>query len=161
MSEKHETKLRRVKELVELMKENDLVELEIEDGDSKISLKRPQPGTPTITQIPMAQPPAATPGPTPTVHTADVEAPAKEQQQDLTEIKSPIVGTFYSAPSPDSQSYVEVGSQVNPDTVVCIVEAMKVMNEIKAETHGTIVKILCETGEAIEYGQALFKVKGD
>ena len=140
MSEKHETKLRRVKELVELMKENDLVELEIADGDSKISLKRPQPGAPTITQIPMAQSPAATPGPTPSVHAADVEAPAKGEQQDLT---------------------VEVGSQVNPDTVVCIVEAMKVMNEIKAETYGTIVKILCETGEAVEYGQVLFKVKGD
>ena len=161
MSEKHETKLRRVKELVELMKENDLVELEIADGDSKILLKRPQPGAPTITQIPMAQSPAATPVATPTVHAADVEAPAKGQQQDLTEIKSPIVGTFYSAPSPDSQPYVEVGSQVNSDTVVCIVEAMKVMNEIKAETYGTIVKILCETGEAVEYGQVLFKVKGD
>jgi len=161
MSEKHETKLRRVKELVELMKENDLVELEIADGDSKISLKRPQPGAPTITQIPMAQSPAATPVATPTLHAADIEAPAKEQQQDLTEIKSPIVGTFYSAPSPDSQPYAEVGSQVNPDTVVCIVEAMKVMNEIKAETYGTIVEILCETGEAVEYGQVLFKVKGD
>ena len=161
MSEKHETKLRRVKELVELMKENDLVELEIADGDSKILLKRPQPGAPTITQIPMAQSPTATPVATPTVHAADVEAQAKEQQQDLTEIKSPIVGTFYSAPSPDSQPYVEVGSQVNPDTVVCIVEAMKVMNEIKAEACGTIVKILCETGEAVEYGQVLFKVKGD
>jgi acetyl-CoA carboxylase biotin carboxyl carrier protein len=161
MSEKHEKKLRRVKELIELMKENDLVELEIADGDSKILLKRPQPGAPTITQIPMAQTPTETPSQTPTMHTADVEAPAKGQQQDLTEINSPIVGTFYSAPSPDSQPYVEVGSQVNPDTIVCIVEAMKVMNEIKAETHGTIVKILCETGEAVEYGQALFKIEGD
>jgi acetyl-CoA carboxylase biotin carboxyl carrier protein len=79
----------------------------------------------------------------------------------LTEIKSPIVGTFYSSPSPDSQSYVTIGSEVRPETVVCIVEAMKVMNEIKAETHGTIVETLCETGEAVEYGQVLFRVKRD
>ncbi len=158
MSEKHETKLQRVKELIKLMKENDLVELEIEDGDSKILLKRPQPGEPNITHIPLA---AVAPVAPPAVGAEEIQSRAQEQQQDLTEIKSPIVGTFYSSPSPDSQSYVAIGSEVGPETVVCIVEAMKVMNEIKAETHGTIVEILCETGEAIEYGQVLFRVKSD
>ena len=76
-------------------------------------------------------------------------------------ITSPLVGTFYAAPSPESDLYVEVGSQVEPQTVICIVEAMKVMNEIKAETSGTIAEILVETGQAVEYGQVLFKVKPD
>lgn len=160
MSEKEEMKLRRVKELVELMKENDLVELEIVDGDSKILLKRPQPVGPTITQI-SPLPVSATIPVIPVEQPAHTQTPADEQDKGLAEIKSPIVGTFYSAPSPDSQPYVNIGSRVNPDTVVCVVEAMKVMNEIKAETSGTIVEILCETGEAVEYGQVLFKVKPD
>jgi acetyl-CoA carboxylase biotin carboxyl carrier protein len=79
----------------------------------------------------------------------------------LVVIKSPIVGTFYATPSPDSDPFVEVGSQVDAQTVVCIVEAMKVMNEIKAETSGTIAEILVSNGQAVEYGQALFKVKPD
>ena len=75
------------------------------------------------------------------------------------EIKSPIVGTFYEAPSPDSDPYVEAGAHVDPQTVVCIIEAMKVMNEIRAEVSGTIVERLVKTGQAVEYGQALFRVK--
>ncbi|MFB0525064.1 MAG: acetyl-CoA carboxylase biotin carboxyl carrier protein, partial [Phycisphaerae bacterium] len=85
--------------------------------------------------------------------------PTKEEE--LVEIKSPIVGTFYATPSPDSEPYVEVGSHVEPQTVVCIVEAMKVMNEIKAETRGTIVEILVTNGQAAEYGQVLFRVRPD
>ena len=85
-------------------------------------------------------------------------APATE---DLVEIKSPIVGTFYATPSPDSESYVEVGSAVGSQTVVCIIEAMKVMNEIKADTNGTIADILVTNGQAVEYGQVLFKVRPD
>ena len=77
------------------------------------------------------------------------------------EIKSPIVGTFYATPSPDSEPYVDIGTEVSPQTVVCIIEAMKVMNEIKAETTGTIVKILVTNGQAVEYGQVLFKVRPD
>ena len=77
------------------------------------------------------------------------------------DVKSPIVGTFYATPSPDSESYVEVGSTVEPQTVVCIIEAMKVMNEIKAETSGTIAEILVTNGQAVEYGQVLFRIKPD
>ncbi len=161
MAEKDDTSLRKVRQLVELMKENDLVELEIVEGDSKILLKRPQPAAPSITQIPMVMPAAGAPATTPAAQEVGFQGVAEGREQDLTEIKSPIVGTFYSAPSPDSKPYVEVGSEVRPDTVVCVVEAMKVMNEIKAETGGTIVEILCQTGEAVEYGQVLFKVRAD
>jgi len=160
MSEKEEAKLRRIKELIELMKANDLVELEIADGDSKILLKRPQPAGPTITQISPLPASAATPG-IAVEQPAQAQTPAGKQDEGVAGIKSPIVGTFYSAPSPDSQPYVDIGSRVSEETVVCIVEAMKVMNEIKAETSGTIVEILCETGEAVEYGQVLFKIKTD
>jgi len=80
-------------------------------------------------------------------------------EEDLVEIKSPIVGTFYATPSPDSEPCVDIDSEVSPQTVVCIIEAMKVMNEIKAETSGTIVSILVTNGQAVEYGQVLFKVR--
>ena len=160
MSGKEKTKLQKIKELVELMRDNDLVELEIVDGDDKILLKRPQPAGP-ITQIPMVAPAAAAPAPAPAAQDAEVQGGAEGKEQGLAEIKSPIVGTFYSAPSPDSKPYLTIGSKVKPDTIICIVEAMKVMNEIKAETSGTIVEILCKTGEAVEYGQVLFKVKPD
>ena len=151
--EKEEAYLQKVKDLVELMKENNLIEVEIINGADKILLKRPAPALPTVTQIPMAQVPMAVP-------VGQLQTPmADEEEDNLVEIKSPMVGTFYSAPSPDSEPYASVGLKVNVDTVVCMIEAMKVMNEIKAETTGTIVKILCEAGQAIEYGQVLFKVK--
>jgi acetyl-CoA carboxylase biotin carboxyl carrier protein len=155
MAEKNQMDLQKVKELIDLMVANDLVEVEIADGHNKILLKRPQPDKHIVTHLPAVEP-AATQEKT--------EAQAKQQQEEdetLVEIASPIVGTFYASPGPDSEHFVTVGSQVGPDTVVCIVEAMKVMNEIKAETSGTIVKILCKAGQAVEYGQVLFKVKPD
>ena len=148
--------LQKIKELIELMKANELVELEIVDGANKILLKRPQPVVSTIAQIPV--PVAAQPQP---VAGPAEQTPQAEEETELVEIKSPIVGTFYSAPSPDSKHFVTIGTRVEPDTVICIVEAMKVMNEIKAEISGTIVEILCETGQAVEYGQPLFKVEPD
>ena len=162
MAEKKNNDLKKIKELIEIMKENDLVEIEIRHGDDKISLKRSQ-----------AQPEARTPMVVPGISTVpagpgasqapSAEADASQLQPvgNLVEIKSPIVGTFYSAPSPDSDPYVELGSQIEPQTVVCMVEAMKVMNEIKAETSGTIAEIVIENGQAVEYGQVLFKVKPD
>jgi len=89
------------------------------------------------------------------------QAASAGADEDLAEIKSPIVGTLYATPSPDSENYVEVGSRVEPQTVVCIIEAMKVMNEIKAEISGTIREILVSNGQAVEYGQVLFRVKAD
>lgn len=156
--------LQKINELIEIMKENDLVEVEIKHNDDKIFLKRYQPQQPAITAMPLVGPStSAVPAGTGAVQTPLAEAPTTDQEQkdDLVVIKSPIVGTFYAAPSPDSEQFVEVGSQVEPQTVVCIVEAMKVMNEIKAETSGTIAEILVSNGQAVEYGQELFKVKPD
>ena len=144
--------LKKVKELIDIMKENDLVELEVVDGDSKVHLKGPQAAVPVMTPMPM---PAV-----PTAPVAAASAEAAEAVDDgLIEIKSPIVGTFYPAPTPESDPYVKVGDQVNADTIVCIIEAMKVMNEIKAEAGGVIAEVCCKDGEAIEFGQVLFKVR--
>jgi len=159
--------LQKITELIEIMKENDLVEVEIKHGDDRISLKRCQPQPPlggAVTAVPMVgQNISAIPAGANAAQTSPAEAAIRGQGQEdnLVVIKSPIVGTFYATPSPDSDPFVEVGSQVNPQTVVCIVEAMKVMNEIKAETSGTIAEILVSNGQAVEYGQVLFKVKPD
>jgi acetyl-CoA carboxylase biotin carboxyl carrier protein len=154
---------KRIKELIEIMKQNDLLELEVKHGDDKILLKRwpPQPALgPAV--VPVVGPgiPTAPAGQNAAQNSATESSPTAPQlQQDLVEIKSPIVGTFYDKPSPDSESYVELDSHVSPQTVVCIVEAMKVMNEIKAENEGTIVEVLVTNGQAVEYGQVLFRVK--
>lgn len=139
--------LKKVKELIDVMKENDLVELEVVDGDSKIHLKRPGAAAPVMAQVPAA---------VPTV--ANEPAPAAEVDN-LIKVTSPIVGTFYRAANPDSEPYAKVGDKISADTVVCIVEAMKVMNEIKAEASGTVVEVLCKDGQAIEFGQVLFKLR--
>ena len=163
MSDKDKQKghidIENVKKLIQLMKENDLIELEVASGQDKVMLKRPAPAQPTLTHIPLpVAHHAVTPAPA-----AQPAAEAAEQGETpgIVDIASPIVGTFYAAPSPDAEAYVEVGSIVTDDTVVCIVEAMKVMNEIKAETTGTIVEVLCQAGQAVEYGQVLFRVKSD
>ena len=145
--------LKKVKDVIELMKENDLVEVELVDGESKIHLKRP--GAGMVMQSPMMQMAM------PAVGAAGGAASAAPAAADagLTEIKSPIVGTFYQASSPDAEPYAKVGGRVEADTVVCIIEAMKVMNEIKAETSGTIVEVCCKDGQSVEYGQTLFRVR--
>ncbi|MHC4508047.1 MAG: acetyl-CoA carboxylase biotin carboxyl carrier protein [Planctomycetota bacterium] len=151
--------LKKIKQLIEIMKENGLVEIEIKHDDDKIVLKRAQPQQ-AFAGVPMMMPESG-PGPAGSGVPRVSDEPAAAPQEELVEITSPIVGTFYATPSPDSESYVEVGSTVNPHTVVCIIEAMKVMNEIKAETDGTIVEILVTNGQAVEYGQVLFRVKPD
>ncbi len=149
----------RIKKLVDMMVTNDLVELSLRDGDVEVNLRRPTPvaeimpvvnGVPTMVQ----SVPAAAPAP------ASEDSTEKEDSK-LTPISSPMVGSFYAAPDPESAPFVQVGSRVNGDTVVCIVEAMKVFNEIKAEMSGTIEKILVKNGEAVEYGQPLFSVRCD
>jgi len=159
--------LKKIKEIIEIMKENELLEVEIKHGDDKIFLKRHQPQSDVggaVSAIPTMRPePGAAPA-----HPGGTEAliqtytsQADTGAEDLVEIKSPIVGTFYATPSPDSEHYVEVGTTVTPQTVVCIIEAMKVMNEIKAENSGTIAEILVTNGQAVEFGQVLFKLKPD
>jgi len=156
--------VQKIRELIAIMKENDLVKIDIKHGDDQISLRRakpPQPGAvaaPFIASLPGALPGAhMMPG---QIAAAESSQPAQPEEE-LLEIKSPIVGTFYEAPSPDSDPYVEAGTHVTAQTVVCIIEAMKVMNEIKAEVTGTVVKRCVTNGQAIEYGQALFKIRPD
>ncbi len=155
MAEK-DADVQKIKDLIKIMKENDLVKIDIKHGDDRISLRRAEPPQPTtvaspiIASLPTGMAPAAA------VDAQPVPTPVRD---DLLEIKSPIVGTFYEAPSPDSDPYVETGVHVGPQTVVCIIEAMKVMNEIKAELSGTIVEKRVANGQAVEYGQVLFKVK--
>ncbi len=151
MPENKDADLNKIKELIEIMKENDLIEVEIIDGENKICLKRPSPVQSVVAAAPMAAPTAAPSTPQ--------DAPQTEVDDGLIDIPSPLVGTFYRAASPDSDSYIEISSSVSPDSVVCIIEAMKVMNEIKAEVSGTIEKIMVENGQAVEFGQVLFKVR--
>jgi acetyl-CoA carboxylase biotin carboxyl carrier protein len=159
--------LQKIKELIEIMKRNGLAEVEIKHGDDKIFLKRSEPQPTlggTVTAGPTTEPSvSAAPAHPNETQTSAAEAPPSDTQPQkaLVEIKSPLVGTFYATPSPDSEPYVEVGSHVDAQAVVCIVEAMKVMNEIKTETSGTIVEILVTNGQAIEYGQVLFRIKPD
>ena len=164
MSEK-DADLRKIKELIKIMKDNDLVEVEIRHDEDKIFLKRAQPQAPTggtITAVPfITGPHGAAHVISDAQHLQAGTAGADKQQEGLEPIKSPMVGTFYEAPSPDSEPYVEVGTHVNPQSVVCIIEAMKVMNEIKAEVSGTVVSVLAKNGQAVEFGQPLFKVKPD
>jgi acetyl-CoA carboxylase biotin carboxyl carrier protein len=163
MAEK-DADVQRIRELIEIMRENDLVEIDIKHGDDQLSLRRAQPAQvvpfsgPIMAPMPagLPQPPAAEGQATPTAPAA-----ASQPQENLLEIKSPIVGTFYEAPSPDSDPYVEVGSRIDPQSVVCIIEAMKVMNEIKAEISGTVLERRVSNGQAVEYGQVLFKVRPD
>jgi acetyl-CoA carboxylase biotin carboxyl carrier protein len=147
-------KIEEIKQLVELMVENDLTELNITDGDAKVTLKRGPEGVPVVTSIAPVAAVAAAGAP------GEGAAPAEAEVDDgLNEIRCPMVGTFYAAASPDSDSFVSVGDTVTEDTVVCVVEAMKVMNEIKAECAGTITEICATNAQPMEFGQVLFRVK--
>lgn len=154
--------LKDIKAIIDLMKKNSVSEFELEKQEFKIRLKRgmggnivtgEEGGQQVIAYAPM---PAALPAVAPAAPAA--AAPAAPVSTDA-DIKSPMIGTFYRSPSPDSASYVEVGAEVGPDTVVCIIEAMKVMNEIKAEARGVITQILIENAKPVEFGQPLFKIR--
>lgn len=151
--------LKDIKAIIDLMKKNSITEFELEEKDSKLRLKRglnggspvPQQADESLSMIPV-------PMPVVTSVAAAPSAPAVVNTGEI-EIKSPMIGTFYRAPSPESAPYVDVGSEVNGETVVAIIEAMKVMNEIKAEVKGVITQILVESGKPVEFGQPLFKVR--
>ena len=153
--------LKEIKSIIDLMKKNSLSEFELEEKDFKIKLKRPIVGAsgPAVTPVddpeltayaPLSRssPSASASGPATATNTANDA-----------EIKSPMIGTFYRTPSPDAANYAEVGTEVGPDTVVCIIEAMKVMNEIKAEARGVITAVLAENAKPVEFGQPLFKIR--
>jgi len=150
--------LKAIKQVIDLMKRSELTEFELEEEGFKLRLSRKNGEVaPQIIQAaPPAQAPAAAPAPA-TPAPAPEAAPAEEKGVEY--ITSPMVGTFYRAPSPDSAPFTDVGAKVTADSVVCIIEAMKVMNEIQSEIAGTVAEVLVENGEAVEYGQPLFKVK--
>ncbi|MCK6438827.1 MAG: acetyl-CoA carboxylase biotin carboxyl carrier protein [Planctomycetes bacterium] len=146
-----------IKELIDLMNANDLLELEVVEEGTKIRLKKMYDGGTKIMPMPMPAAPAAAPAAGAAPASGTPAAPATKAGAHV--IKSPMVGTFYRSASPDSAPYVDVGDPVKPESVVCILEAMKVFNEIRAEMEGRIVQILVENGEAVEYGQPLFAVE--
>lgn len=154
--------LKTLKQLITLMKDNDLSELDLQDGQEKVKLKRgPDDSGVLYAPTPGVVP---TPGNIPTQVGASASAAgageaSANKDDGLIKITSPMVGTFYTAASPDLPPYVNVGDQVGQETVVCMVEAMKVFNEIKAETVGRIEKVLVSSGQAVEFGQPLFLVK--
>ena len=145
--------LKDIKAIIDLMRKNSISEFELERQDFKIRLKRGTNGGPI--QVPYDELPAVPVPVAPAPGAAPAPTPASTDQ----DIKSPMIGTFYRAPSPKSGPYVEIGTEVNPETVVCIIEAMKVMNEIKAECKGVITQIMAENSKPVEFGQPLFKIK--
>ena len=150
--------LKDIKAIIDLMKKNAVSEFEMEKEGFKIRLKRNGSGSPVVQyedapQIIYAPQSVASSGGAP-----QLAAPAPAASPGV-EIKSPMIGTFYLSPSPESAAYVDVGSEVGPETVVCIIEAMKVMNEIKAEVKGVITEILVDNAKPVEFGQPMFKVR--
>lgn len=146
--------IRKLKELVKLMVENDLSELDLRDQEEKVTVRRGRNGPEVVyPQAYAPPPPAAAQAP------ASGASPASASDDGLVAIESPMVGTFYSAPNPDSPAFVSVGGSVSDGSVICIVEAMKVFNEIKAEMSGTIEKVCVKSGDAVEFGQPLFMVR--
>lgn len=152
--------IRKLKELVKLMVENDLSELDLKDEQEAVSLRRPY-ATSGVMPAPQAAPVAhAAPAQAAPAAAPAASAPA-DSDAGLTPIESPMVGTFYSAPDPESPAFVTEGSKVTPDTVVCVIEAMKVFSEIKAGVAGTVKRVAAKNAEAVEYGQPLFFVSAD
>ena len=156
--------LKDIKELIALMRKNDLSVFKMEKDGFKITLKRGSEFQPIIAaSTPMALPAglsAAVPmAPAPEGAPAAAAPSPEPKTENFKEITSPMVGTFYTSPSPEAAPYVSVGSAIIEGSVVCIVEAMKVMNEIKSEISGTIVEIVAENGKSVQYGQVLFRVR--
>jgi len=161
--------LKEIKLIIDMMTKNGLSEFELERGDFKLRVKRGPTGEWSSTATPVAAPQvvhhqapvAAAPAPA-TVGPLASQMVMPDPGVGTTphpQIVSPMVGTFYLSPSPDSPAYVTVGQEVQEDTVVCIVEAMKVMNEIKAETRGVIVEVLAQNGKPVEFGKPLFAIR--
>ncbi|HJP92931.1 MAG TPA: acetyl-CoA carboxylase biotin carboxyl carrier protein [Pyrinomonadaceae bacterium] len=156
-----------LRELVALLRDNGLAELELERADFRVRLRReaiaaaspPFTETQPTVVVSAPQPAAPAPAPSPPSHPGAHATTEASQDQDLHIIASPIVGTFYRSPSPSADPFVKIGSNVEAETVVCIIEAMKLMNEIQAETSGEVVKIYVENGQPVEYGQPLFGIR--
>jgi len=150
-----------LRELIGLLRENGLAELELENEGFRVRLRRESAASDSHSYAapPAPAPVAPPPAPPTPAHPGTQATTAAAQDQDLHIISSPIVGTFYRSPSPTAEAFVKIGSNVEPDSVVCIIEAMKLMNEIQAEATGEVVKIYVENGQPVEYGQPLFGIR--
>jgi acetyl-CoA carboxylase biotin carboxyl carrier protein len=159
--------LKQIKQIIDLMKRSELTEFAVEEEGFKLKICRGANGMPVVT----SNAGSTTPYPAvPEAAAASAAAAAatlasssqnggEKEDSSITYIKAPMVGTFYRAPSPESPPFVEVNAKVSENSVVCIIEAMKIMNEIQAEVKGTVMEILVENGQPVEYGQRLFKIK--
>ena len=154
-----------LRELIGLLRDNGLAELELENEGFRVRLRRDSAASEPASHAaapppaPAPAPAAPTPAPATPAHPGTQATTAAAQDQDLHIIPSPIVGTFYRSPSPTADPFVKIGSNVGPESVVCIIEAMKLMNEIQAEATGEVVKIYVENGQPVEYGQPLFGIR--
>ncbi len=152
--------LEEVKQLIDMMKESDLNEIEIEQKDLKLRICRGLSGQVSASAVAGSHHPTALPGSSPEqLPPPQAGETGAKEEEGVVYIKSPMVGTFYRSPSPESPPYIEPGQKVDESTVVCIIEAMKVMNEIHADLKGTIIESLVESGQPVEYGQPLYKVR--
>ena len=148
--------LRKLKTLIDLVAESGIAEIEVTEGEDKVRIVK-HPIAPAAAAHPQAAPPAAPLAVAPAAGAAPVAVPAAAPEPAAgTIVKSPMVGTFYRSPGPDAKPFVEVGQTIKPGDTLCIIEAMKLLNEIEAELSGTVREILVENGQAVEYGQALF-----
>ena len=148
--------IRKVKKLIELLEESGISEIEISEGEESVRISRyPKPGTVTTTAAPAAPAPASAPA-APTAAAAAAPAPPPVRGQQVT---APMVGTFYSGPAPGAKPFVEIGTEVKPGDTLCVIEAMKMMNQIESEFAGRVVSILVENGSPVEFGQPLFVIE--
>jgi acetyl-CoA carboxylase biotin carboxyl carrier protein len=144
--------LRKLKKLIDLVQESGIAELEITEGEEKVKIVKG--GVVSVSAAPVMAMPASAPAAAPAAAAATAEAPDASQEGHV--VKAPMVGTFYRSPSPDAKVFVEVGQAVKEGDTICIIEAMKLMNEIEADASGVVKAILVENGQPVEYGQPLF-----
>ena len=154
--------LKQIKQIIDLMKRSDLTEFAVEEEGFKLKIRRGHNGAPVVTSnggsvAPVMESPVNSSS-APVAATA-FSAGGEKEEAGFSYIKAPMVGTFYRAPSPESPPFAEINAKVSENSVICIIEAMKIMNEIQAEAKGTVVEILVENGQPVEYGQRLFKIK--
>ncbi len=146
--------IRKVKKLIELLEESDVAEIEIHEGEESVRISRNSSAVP----VAVAAPPVAAPAPAPAAAPAAAAEPTAAAEPEGHLIRAPMVGTFYRAPSPTSKPFVDEGSSVSAGDTLCIIEAMKILNQIESDTSGKVVKILVENGQPVEYDQPLFVI---
>jgi acetyl-CoA carboxylase biotin carboxyl carrier protein len=165
---RHPLDLKQIKQIIDLMKRSELTEFAVEEEGFKLKIRRGANGLPIVStgrgsNSPFAlgdtQPPMSASAPAAPAAPAPIAGQPPKDEAGITYVKSPMVGTFYRAVSPESKPFADVGTKVVENTVVCIIEAMKIMNEIQAETKGGVLEVLVENGQPVEYGQRLFKIK--